>query len=444
MKLLFCLMILLLAMAPPVTFVSTYYVSTSGSDSNAGTEAAPFRTIQKAASVVSAGDTVIVAAGTYTGNNLCSGDNAIVCLTRGGSISAHVTFQSATLYGAKLVGAGNNAGFRYTSSSNYVDLEGFEISGIAAIAADGGASAIQMYSGGKGSTIKRVSIHDIGYVCTDTTKGQNGIFVQQPSVTVERTAIYNVGRKTPLDGCTYSTTNFQNHDHGIYLNGTNESTAIPGGNGAVIKNNLFYNNKRGWSIQLYPGSLSSVVVANNTFAFENPYREGHIIIGANLTSSTISNNVFFDPLTYALNFYSGTMSSVSITNNITYSGTLKNKTPSGVTFTSNSDNTNPGLTDATNNDFSLLSNSVAIDSGGVISGVTDDFVGASRPQGAGYDVGAYEYGGIAPSPTPTPAPTPVPTPTPSLPSCTNNQLIGTPATCTCSGQAIGKPKRCRL
>jgi hypothetical protein len=49
---------------------STYYVSPDGSDKAAGTEGAPFRTIQRAASLVSAGDTVIVRAGTYAGFQL--------------------------------------------------------------------------------------------------------------------------------------------------------------------------------------------------------------------------------------------------------------------------------------------------------------------------------------------------------------------------------------
>jgi parallel beta-helix repeat protein len=49
---------------------STYYVSPDGSDTAAGTEGAPFRTIQKAASLVDAGDTVVVRAGTYAGFQL--------------------------------------------------------------------------------------------------------------------------------------------------------------------------------------------------------------------------------------------------------------------------------------------------------------------------------------------------------------------------------------
>ena len=44
---------------------NTYYVSTSGSDNNAGTLSKPWRTIQKAANVAVGGDTVLIRGGTY-------------------------------------------------------------------------------------------------------------------------------------------------------------------------------------------------------------------------------------------------------------------------------------------------------------------------------------------------------------------------------------------
>ncbi|MCK5174899.1 MAG: DUF5123 domain-containing protein, partial [Planctomycetes bacterium] len=42
-----------------------YYVATAGSDSDPGTFAAPFATIQRAADMVSAGDTVYIRGGSY-------------------------------------------------------------------------------------------------------------------------------------------------------------------------------------------------------------------------------------------------------------------------------------------------------------------------------------------------------------------------------------------
>lgn len=48
-----------------VSDAATYYVATNGSDSNSGTEAQPWRTLQKAAASVQAGDTVGIRAGDY-------------------------------------------------------------------------------------------------------------------------------------------------------------------------------------------------------------------------------------------------------------------------------------------------------------------------------------------------------------------------------------------
>ncbi len=44
---------------------NTYYVSTSGSDSNPGTQSLPWRTIGKAGNSVSAGDTLYIRGGVY-------------------------------------------------------------------------------------------------------------------------------------------------------------------------------------------------------------------------------------------------------------------------------------------------------------------------------------------------------------------------------------------
>jgi hypothetical protein len=50
----------------PIGTGNNYYVATSGNDNNPGTDALPFRTIQKAVSLLQAGDTVYIKAGTYT------------------------------------------------------------------------------------------------------------------------------------------------------------------------------------------------------------------------------------------------------------------------------------------------------------------------------------------------------------------------------------------
>ncbi|GAJ17547.1 unnamed protein product, partial [marine sediment metagenome] len=58
-----CLLLATLVLVPAQGV--TYYVTMSGSDANPGTEAQPWRTIQKAAATLIAADTVYVKVGTY-------------------------------------------------------------------------------------------------------------------------------------------------------------------------------------------------------------------------------------------------------------------------------------------------------------------------------------------------------------------------------------------
>jgi hypothetical protein len=72
---------------------TTFYVATSGSDSNAGTLAAPLATIQKAVSLVSAGGTIAVRGGTYA-------LSTNITITKSGTSSAPITltnYQSETV-----------------------------------------------------------------------------------------------------------------------------------------------------------------------------------------------------------------------------------------------------------------------------------------------------------------------------------------------------------
>jgi hypothetical protein len=65
-RLLLCCLVVLSALpVTPALAATTRYVATSGSDSNAGTSSAPYRTIQKCASVSASGDTCSIRSGTY-------------------------------------------------------------------------------------------------------------------------------------------------------------------------------------------------------------------------------------------------------------------------------------------------------------------------------------------------------------------------------------------
>ena len=60
-----CLLVGLSLFATKNAVATEYYVATTGSDSNPGTQASPFATLQKGADTAVAGDTVWIRGGTY-------------------------------------------------------------------------------------------------------------------------------------------------------------------------------------------------------------------------------------------------------------------------------------------------------------------------------------------------------------------------------------------
>ena len=368
---------------------ATFYVSPAGSDSNPGTEAQPFRTIQRAANVVSPGNTVIVEDGVYSGSNQCS--NAVVCLTRGGSAGQLVTFKSRNKWGAKIDGQNGVAatGFAF-GGANYIRIQDFEIYGVAN--ARGSASGIEVFNSGRFSEIVGNRIHDVGHVCTDTTNAQVGIDIEQNNVLVDGNRIHDIGRFAPgQQGCQPSTQNWTNHDHGIYHSV---------GDDVTIRNNIIYRTERGWAIQAYPNSRARMNILNNTFAFtnQNPGKYGAIIIYDRMTvsDSNISNNIFYQVNTAAIyvgGSSSPSFSNVRVSNNIVQNGAMliaDSGVGTGLNLINNRENTDPAMVDPASYDFHLQASSLAIDSGAVVP-VSTDHEGRPRPQGGGYDIGAYEY-----------------------------------------------------
>src|SRR6266480_4781971 len=154
--------------------------------------------------------------------------------------------------------------------------------------------------------------------------------VNPGDVVLEQNLVHDIGRDSlGQNGCNPGNDYWQNHDHGIYLSsGTN----------AVIRNNVFYNITRGWAIQCFPGPLSQTYIANNTFAFPNPHRDGQIIVAATLTTGAIVNNVFYQPQTAGVLFEGATTSNVVVQYNLTMGGTATTGSGAGVTMSHNLDN----------------------------------------------------------------------------------------------------------
>jgi parallel beta-helix repeat protein len=102
-------LLVLLVLFPGLVGATTYYVSTSGNDANAGTQASPWRTIQKAANTMVAGDTCFVNPGTY---------DERVSPANSGSSGSLITFRAN--------GNATVAGF-YLSSRSYIRIDGFRL-----------------------------------------------------------------------------------------------------------------------------------------------------------------------------------------------------------------------------------------------------------------------------------------------------------------------------
>jgi hypothetical protein len=373
----------------------TYHVSPAGSDANAGTASAPFRTIQKAATHVNPGDVVIVGDGVYTDHD---GDGAVVKIKRGGTAADPVIFRAATRWMAKLDGQNGTTanGIDFDNRVGYVRIEGFEISGFANVGDSatgrGSSSGVDLYDGGHDVQIVGNHIHHIGRVCTRSTNtnGQVGIFVQQPNVTIEGNLIHDIGRFFPGDdGCTYARGfgGYETLDHGVYLNG-----GTNGADGAVVRNNIFHTMRHGWAIQFYNGSLADVQVVNNTFAFGNARRSfTHIVLDGEITTSVIANNIFHDPeggRTIDASDFSGT---ITLANNLTSGSAMTTAffASRGMTLVGNRTAVDPMFVSAPR-DFHLRAGSPAIDAAGPQLGVTVDFDGNPRPRGIRADIGAYE------------------------------------------------------
>lgn len=103
-----------------------YYVATTGSDSNPGTLSAPFLTIQHAANVAVAGDTVQVRGGVY--------NEKVYLPNSGNATSGYITFMSypgevATVDGTGISCCGETGqdGLFYLTTNSYIVIEGFEI-----------------------------------------------------------------------------------------------------------------------------------------------------------------------------------------------------------------------------------------------------------------------------------------------------------------------------
>ncbi len=361
---------------------ATYYVATTGSDSNPGTSAAPFATLQKSVNAAGPGDTIIVGDGTYgpTGGLLSFG----VTINKAGTASAPITLEAANKWGAKLdCQLTCHSYINFGASSAYWVVKGFEIvNGV-------WGGFFSNSGGGSHVLIQGNHIHNIGNQPNTTDIGVMGIYFGTGggNPTIDGNVIHDIGRTTNITG---------NHDHGVY-------THAPG---SLISNNIMFNMLNGWCIQTADGF--SGTIANNSFygADVLSSKLGQVVLWAANSNVVIRNNIFYATGGDAIHNSAATMSGTcSIDHNIVFtpgaSVGLIDSSISGCTQASNKLNVDPLLVAPASYNFQLQAGSPAIDAGSPVSGVTGDINGIPRPQGAAYDVGAFEYTGGGTTPPPT-------------------------------------------
>jgi len=377
-----------------VTIGTNYYVSTKGSNSNPGTEALPFLTLAYTESKLHAGDSVIVENGIYSG----SGNALYLYNVRSGSAESPITWKARNKGGAIMDGQ-NKTVYGIVVHAAYVNIEGFVIKNMT-------EKGILVQSDGDNCNFRDLQVHNIGRMWTITITGLCAFGLAEPSnIVIERCSIHDIGRfgqgENGADYSSYSEPTksyWQGHDHGVYLHG---------GTNITVKNNLFYNMLRGYSMQIYDGEgvpANNVSFINNTCENGNPYLyNAHFILASTINNCLIANNIFKDQYDYGMRVSTNTahtMTNVLITKNMTSGGNgiTVGGSHAGVTITGNYNSTDPLFVNEANHDYTLQSSSPA-NTSGYASGLTTDYLNNIRTS---INIGAFASSGSSPAVVPAP------------------------------------------
>ena len=374
-----------LLLGAPLAWANTWYVSTSGRDWYLCTRSEPCASIQHASTLAQPGDTVLVAAGTYSGSFKTRAS---------GTWSAFITYQAMSADFSRPVNCAQVAanhgslsscaqilprtGSTWVNAGDYVVIRGFDVRG-----PSGCCNAIS--TSGWDTRIIGNHVHDTQNSNGCPAMGGAGIAVNGPNMRVTGNYVHNNG---PYPA------------HCDYIQGIYVSLSTKEASGVIVENNISFDNS-GWGIQLWHNATNETLV-NNTL-FNN--LSGGIVVGASSAtddSTIVSNNISFNNCigiaeegkTGTRNTYTDNLvyqnpgpslgcrkshDNISLQNGNTATGTVS-ADPQFIHFTG----------DATG-DYHLQSTSPAIKAGVTRDGPSTDFDGKARPGADGLtDIGAYE------------------------------------------------------
>jgi parallel beta-helix repeat protein len=193
-----------------------------------------------------------------------------------------------------------------------------------------------------------------------------------------------------------------NGGYGVQIYDSGQSNV----NNNVVSNNKIYANGSAFFITTYALVLSSGSnnIACNNIIYGQVGGSGNggiqVAYTNGGTNNQVYNNTVYGNPGNGIDIFAGASGTV-VKNNIVYGNGGGISDAGTGTVLSNNVTTDPQFVNASANDFSLRASSPAINAGVTVSIVTTDMNGVARPQGAAYDVGAYEY---SQETTPLPAP----------------------------------------
>lgn len=413
------------AVAPQAT---TYYVATTGNNTNPGTLASPWATIQYAVDHIAPGDTIQVLAGTYLGARITSSGNA----------SAWKTLQAAP--GAQVL---INAPGPQNAHQSDLELEDWE-----------GAIAYWKIEGLEVSNAPGWGIDVRG---SDTDKAHHisilGNRVHHNGTAGTRTGIFAAFTDYVL---IQGNESYNNTEHGIYVNNSSDYFTLRGNrvhhnancgihlngdlsmggdgilSGGLIENNVIYENGTGGGAGINMDGVTTTTLRNNllynnhatgiavfqidggTCSHDNEILHNTILMASNgrwalliadpaCSNNHLFNNIFYSYHSYrgSLNLAGGSPAGFQSDYNVVMDRFTTDDGDSILTLgqwqalgydahsflaTDTALFANPG-----SNDYHLKTGSPAINQGISLPSVTTDLEGHLRPAGAGYDIGAYEY-----------------------------------------------------
>jgi hypothetical protein len=339
----------------------TKYASPTGSDSAPGTLAAPFKTAQKLANSLVAGETGCLRQGTYTRTG-----TYVFSMTRGGTASAPITITSYPGEKATIQGI-----VQIPSGDNYVTLSGMNFEGT------GTMNSIEIYATGIHIEDNDITNNWQGLSCMMLGSNSAG---QALRPVISGNVFHACG--LPADG---------NKDHGIYAANVDEGEIV---------NNLFYDSAA-YAIQLYPNAQKTTF-AHNVIDGSAPSVRGGLVFGGDEEFASAENVVEKNVIAFATTYdiasvWSGKVGSGNIArNNCLYGGGEGELSNAGGLVATANLTANPQFQAPAENNFRLAANSPCLEKVGYDT--------VARIEAGGVEVPAEKPVETPPAEAPTEAP----------------------------------------